>query len=117
MDTNSLVFFTEDHVLDSMTTVCSFHVQVRAASSTVYPTSTVGRMGVRDPFNQAKYLDLLARYYIMKRQHLLAAHVLLKLAERRSMDDRDVPSLEQRLVLYFYILTSSYSPNNNKAHI
>uniref|UniRef100_A0A803KU81 Nuclear pore complex protein NUP155 n=1 Tax=Chenopodium quinoa TaxID=63459 RepID=A0A803KU81_CHEQI len=70
--------------------------EVHTASSTTYPTSAMGHTGVRNSFNQAKYLDLLARYYIMKRQHLLAAHVLLKLAERRSIEDRDVPSLEQR---------------------
>ena len=58
-------------------------------------------MGMRDPSSRTKYLDLLARYYIMKRQHLLAAHVLLKLAERRSMDERDIPSLEQRFVDFY----------------
>lgn len=77
-----------------------FLLQVHAASLSTHPISTVGRLGVRDSLSQAKYLDLLARYYIMKRQHLLAAHVLLRLAERRSMDERDIPSLEQRLVLY-----------------
>ncbi|KMT15470.1 hypothetical protein BVRB_3g059730 [Beta vulgaris subsp. vulgaris] len=71
-------------------------VEVHAASLSTHPISTVGRLGVRDSLSQAKYLDLLARYYIMKRQHLLAAHVLLRLAERRSMDERDIPSLEQR---------------------
>ncbi|KAK9740638.1 hypothetical protein RND81_03G050200 [Saponaria officinalis] len=45
---------------------------------------------------QSKYLELLARYYVMKRQHLLAAHVLLRLAERRSINGRDAPSLEER---------------------
>ncbi|XP_074264142.1 nuclear pore complex protein NUP155 [Silene latifolia] len=51
---------------------------------------------VASPSTQSKYLNLLARYYVMKRQHLLAAHVLLRLAERRSIDGRDVPSLEER---------------------
>ena len=43
-----------------------------------------------------KYLDLLAKYYVLKRQHLLAAHVLYRLAERRSTDHVAVPTLEQR---------------------
>ncbi|PIA46100.1 hypothetical protein AQUCO_01600399v1 [Aquilegia coerulea] len=46
--------------------------------------------------NESKYSELLARYYVMKRQHLLAAHILLRLAERRSTDSGDVPTLEQR---------------------
>ncbi|PIA62568.1 hypothetical protein AQUCO_00200524v1 [Aquilegia coerulea] len=46
--------------------------------------------------NESKFSELLARYYVMKRQHLLAAHILLRLAERRSTDSGDVPTLEQR---------------------
>ncbi|XXG81808.1 hypothetical protein AAC387_Pa09g2374 [Persea americana] len=46
--------------------------------------------------NHAKYLELLARYYVLKRQHVLAAHVLLRLAERRYANARDGPTLEQR---------------------
>ncbi|XP_050373676.1 nuclear pore complex protein NUP155 [Argentina anserina] len=51
---------------------------------------------VAPPSNQAKYSELLARYYILKRQHLLAAHVLLRLAERRSTNSGDVPTLDER---------------------
>ncbi|CAA6658633.1 unnamed protein product [Spirodela intermedia] len=43
-----------------------------------------------------KYLDLLAKYYVLKRQHLLAAHVLYRLAERRCVDPAAGPTLEQR---------------------
>jgi hypothetical protein len=57
----------------------------------------MGQSGAPIPSNQAKYFDLLARYYVSKRQHVLAAHVLLRLAERRSTDTGDVPTLEQRL--------------------
>jgi hypothetical protein len=32
----------------------------------------------------------------LKRRHILAAHVLLRLAERHSADVGDVPTLEQR---------------------
>ncbi|XP_064992328.1 nuclear pore complex protein NUP155-like isoform X1 [Musa acuminata AAA Group] len=46
---------------------------------------------------QAKYLDLLARYHVLKRQHLLAAHVLYRLAERPCTDTEEAPTLHQRL--------------------
>jgi len=70
-------------------------LQVHAASSSIQPTN----LGTRDHLNQAKYIDLLARYYVLKRQHLLAARVLFRLAEMRSVDGRDAPTLEERLVL------------------
>jgi len=53
--------------------------------------------------NQVKYYELLARYYVLKRQHMLAAHALLRLAERRSVDG--VPTLEQRLIEFFLSLS------------
>ena len=56
----------------------------------------MGLFGAPIPSNQTEYFDLLARYYVLKRQHVLAAHVLLRLAERRSTDAGDVPTLEQR---------------------
>lgn len=58
--------------------------------------SSPGHSRVAVPANQAKYFELLAQYYIMKRQHVLAAHVLLRLAERRSANDDVAPTLEQR---------------------
>lgn len=45
---------------------------------------------------QTKYFELLARYYVIKRQHVLAAHVLLRLAERRSTGVDNHPTLDQR---------------------
>lgn len=48
------------------------------------------------PSSQTKYLDLLARYYILKRQHFLAAHVLYRLAERQCIDGEEASTLEQR---------------------
>lgn len=53
--------------------------------------------------NQVKYYELLARYYVLKRQHMLAAHALLRLAERRSIDG--VPTLEQRSKEFFLFLS------------
>ncbi|XP_044489198.1 nuclear pore complex protein NUP155 [Mangifera indica] len=67
--------------------------EVRAVAGLTSATSLMGRS---IPSNEAKYFDLLARYYVLKRQHLLAAHVLLRLAERRSTDSKDSPTLDQR---------------------
>lgn len=70
--------------------------EVRAISAVTSVASPMGHSGTPMPSKQAKYSDLLARYYILKRQHLLAAHVLLRLAERRSTDSGDVPTLDER---------------------
>lgn len=70
-------------------------------------TSQLVQSGVHMSSNQIKYYELLARYYVLKRQHMLAAHALLRLAERRFFEG--VPTLEQRLIsflpLFFPILT------------
>jgi hypothetical protein len=75
----------------------------------------MGQLGAPVPSNQAKYFDLLARYYVLKRQHILAAHVLLRLAERHSTDVGDAPTLEQRLATsssfsspFFFLNDSEY---------
>ncbi|KHN21609.1 Nuclear pore complex protein Nup155 [Glycine soja] len=65
--------------------------EVRAVTATISP---VGQSGAPMSSNQVKYYELLARYYVLKRQHMLAAHALLRLAERRSIDG--VPTLELR---------------------
>ncbi|XP_030496960.2 nuclear pore complex protein NUP155 [Cannabis sativa] len=67
--------------------------EIRAASAV---NSPMGQFGSPILPNQAKYFDLLARYYVLKQQHLLAAHILLRLAERRSTDAGDAPTIEQR---------------------
>ncbi|KAK9277396.1 hypothetical protein L1049_006939 [Liquidambar formosana] len=73
------------------------HIQeVRAVSAVTSATAPMGQVGAHVPSNQAKYYDILARYYVLKRQHLLAAHILLRLAERRSTDGGAVHTLEQR---------------------
>ncbi|GMP93212.1 hypothetical protein CsSME_00043148 [Camellia sinensis var. sinensis] len=69
---------------------------IRAVSAVTSASSPPGYLGVHIPSNQAKYFELLAQYYVLKRQHALAAHVLLRLAERRTADGGDVPTLEQR---------------------
>ncbi|KAI4342599.1 hypothetical protein MLD38_027208 [Melastoma candidum] len=60
------------------------------------PISLVSQFGGPAKINPAKYYDLLARYYVSKRQHLLAAHILLRLAESGSANVGDVPTLNQR---------------------
>lgn len=60
--------------------------------------------------NQIKYYELLARYYVLKRQHMLAAHALLRLAERRFIDG--VPTLEQRLASFLVFLPSFFPVHN-----
>lgn len=65
-------------------------------------TSPLGQSGAAMSSNQIKYYELLARYYVLKRQHLQAAHALLRLAERRFIDG--VPTLEQRLISSFSFL-------------
>ncbi|XP_010501467.1 PREDICTED: nuclear pore complex protein NUP155-like [Camelina sativa] len=59
-------------------------------------SSPLGHSGTQISSNQAKYFDLLAKYYVSKRQHVLAAHVFLRLAERRAISSGDNPTLEQR---------------------
>ncbi|KAF5959932.1 hypothetical protein HYC85_001141 [Camellia sinensis] len=73
---------------------------IRAVSAVTSASSLLGYLGVHIPSNQAKYFELLARYYVLKRQHALAAHVLLRLAERWIADRRDVPTLEQRFLTW-----------------
>ncbi|RAL48081.1 hypothetical protein DM860_017872 [Cuscuta australis] len=70
--------------------------EVRTVSGVMSPTSPQGHSRVPMPSNQTKYVELLARYYVLKKQHILAAHVLVRLAEQRAADAGDVPSLEQR---------------------
>lgn len=68
--------------------------EVRAVSAVTSTASPLDHTGISTPPNQAKYFELLARYYVQKRQHVLAAHVLLRLAERRYTGNG--PTLEQR---------------------
>lgn len=66
------------------------------AVAAITPIATTRDLEAPIPSSQTKYLDLLARYYVMKRQHFLAAHVLYRLAERHSTDSAGALTLEQR---------------------
>ncbi|KAL1568628.1 nuclear pore complex protein NUP155-like isoform X1 [Salvia divinorum] len=68
----------------------------REPFSLVASSSPVGYSRVQLASNQIKYSELLARYYVLKRQHVLAAQILVRLAERRSTEAVDTPTLEQR---------------------
>ncbi|KAI7746000.1 hypothetical protein M8C21_006651, partial [Ambrosia artemisiifolia] len=68
----------------------------RALSAFSAGASPLGHSGAPIPAHQTKYFELLARYYVLKRQHVLAAHVLLRLAERRSNNLENFPTLDQR---------------------
>ncbi|XVF85446.1 hypothetical protein PTKIN_Ptkin17bG0118800 [Pterospermum kingtungense] len=87
--------------------------EVRALSALTSATPSMGQPGAPVHSNQAKYLDLLARYYVLKRQHILAAHVLLTLAERRSSDGINVPTLEQRRRYLSNAVLQAKSASNN----
>ncbi|KZV38278.1 hypothetical protein F511_35817 [Dorcoceras hygrometricum] len=66
---------------------------------TVSILSLIPQMGhsrVPIRYNQIKYLELLARFYVGKRQHALAAKILVSLAEGRSSEVGDTPTLDQR---------------------
>ena len=45
---------------------------------------------------QTKYLELLARYYVLKGEHIAAARMLLILAERQCSNAEEAPALDQR---------------------
>ncbi|KAM3705465.1 hypothetical protein ACB098_03G081800 [Castanea mollissima] len=88
--------------------------EVRAVSAVTSATSFMGQSGAPIPSNRAKYFDLLARYYVLKRQHVLAAHILGRLAERRSTDSGDVLTLEQRCrYLSNAVLQAKNASNSN----
>ncbi|KAL2558917.1 Nuclear pore complex protein [Forsythia ovata] len=70
--------------------------EVGAVSALASPASPLVHSRVAILFNQIKYFELLARYYVLKRQHVLAANVFVRLAERRSSEAGDTLTLEQR---------------------
>lgn len=46
--------------------------------------------------SQTKYLELLARYYVLKGEHIAAARMLLILAERQCSSAEEASTLDQR---------------------
>lgn len=73
----------------------NIHGASRASSGmSVQPPTTRVRQQISG--EQSKYLELLSRYYVHKRQHAYAAHVLLRLAEMRQTGGAESVTLEQR---------------------
>ncbi|XWS63976.1 hypothetical protein CRYUN_Cryun06bG0147500 [Craigia yunnanensis] len=87
--------------------------EVRVLSALTSATPSIDQPGAPIHSNQAKYFDLLALYYVLKRQHVLAARVLLRLAERRSTNGSNVPSLEQRRQYLSNAVLQAKSASNN----
>lgn len=77
-----------------------YYIFVQVHAVNVVNSTALQGSDMRAPIvsGQAKYLDLLARYHVLKRQHLLAAHVLYRLAERPCTDTEEAPTLHQRSV-------------------
>lgn len=88
--------------------------EVRAVSAV---TSSPFLVGTSSSSHDSKYSELLARYYVMKRQHILAAHILLRLAERRSSDLGDVPTLEQRQQYLSNAVLQAKNASNNDSQV
>lgn len=70
--------------------------EVQAVASVTPSPSSLRDLEAPIPSSQTKYLDLLAKYYVMKRQHFLAANILYRLAERQCTNAGEAPTLEQR---------------------
>ena len=65
-----------------------FHFKVRGA--------LLDDLGAPISTTQTKYLELLARYYVLKGEHIAAARMLLILAERQCSHAEEAPALDQR---------------------
>lgn len=60
--------------------------------------------------SQTKYLELLARYYVLKGEHIAAARMLLILAERQCSNSEDAPTLDQRYPYFDSLFVTLGSP-------
>ncbi|GJN08602.1 hypothetical protein PR202_ga26541 [Eleusine coracana subsp. coracana] len=76
--------------------------EVRAVSS-LTSGSKLHDLGAPISISQTKYLELLARYYVLKGEHIAAARMLLILAERQCSSSEEAPTLDQR---YQYLSTA-----------
>ncbi|KAG2553687.1 hypothetical protein PVAP13_9KG541500 [Panicum virgatum] len=70
--------------------------EVRAVSSLTTGASKLQDLGAPISTSQTKYLELLARYYVLKGEHIGAARMLLILAERQCSNSEEAPTLEKR---------------------
>ncbi|ONL95269.1 Nuclear pore complex protein NUP155 [Zea mays] len=70
--------------------------EVRAVSSVTPGAAKMHDLGAPISTSQTKYLELLARYYVRKGEHIAAARMLLILAERQCSNSEEAPALDKR---------------------
>ncbi|CAN6320885.1 unnamed protein product [Urochloa humidicola] len=70
--------------------------EVRAVSSLTSGAAKLQDLGAPISTSQTKYLELLARYYVLKGEHIAAARMLLILAERQCSNSEEAPTLDKR---------------------
>ncbi|CAL4938317.1 unnamed protein product [Urochloa decumbens] len=70
--------------------------EIRAVSSVTPGAAKLHDLGAPIATSQTKYLELLARYYVLKGEHIAAARILLILAERQCSNSEEAPSLDKR---------------------
>ena len=78
--------------------------KVRAVSSLTTGASKLQDLGAPISTSQTKYLELLARYYVLKGEHIGAARMLLILAERQCSNSEEAPTLEKRSPSLFSLI-------------
>ncbi|RCV45832.1 hypothetical protein SETIT_9G485300v2 [Setaria italica] len=69
--------------------------EVRAVSSLTSGAAKLQDLGAPISTSQTKYLELLARYYVLKGEHIAAARMLLILAERQCSNSEEAPTLDK----------------------
>ena len=78
-----------------LTIYFSLH-KVRAVSSVTSGAAKFHDLGAPISTRQTKYLELLAKYYVLKGEHIAAARMLLILAERQCSNSDEAPTLDKR---------------------
>lgn len=70
--------------------------EVRAVSSVTSGAAKLHDLGAPISTSQTRYLELLAKYYVLKGEHIAAARMLLILAERQCSNSEEAPTLDKR---------------------
>jgi len=77
-------------------TIYFYLYKVRSISSVASGAAKLHDLGAPISTSQTKYLELLARYYVRKGEHIAAARMLLILAERQCSNSEEAPTLDKR---------------------
>ncbi|KAL5210921.1 hypothetical protein ABZP36_006544 [Zizania latifolia] len=72
------------------------HEEVQGLPAVASKASKLNDLSAPISTSQTKYLELLARYYVLKGEHIAAARMLLILAERQCSSVEEAPTLDQR---------------------